>query len=387
MKNGSIFLIQDDNQLLRMEETSYESEELLQRLLDNYPELLAGNQINRENPRRWIPIAREFGIPSAANESPQWRIDHLFIDQDCIPTFIEVKRSTDTRIRREVVGQMMDYAANATKYWPIDVIQKAFNEKYLKDGNETIQVLYDLLGIEVEDSEGIDDFWAKVYKNLQEGYIRMLFVADEIPDELRRIIEFMNDQMTKSEVLGIEIKQYLNPEKNIRTLVPHVIGMTTSTIEKTSLSKKKWTEETFMNEIESKLGNEARKVFQEILNSLSKGPYRLWYGKGLRSGSIFFVYDGVESHSLISMWTYGQFELQFQYLKNHPPFSDLQKRMEFKAKLKELLEVEITDESLNYRPSFSWEKLKTDTSRGNLTELLSWAVEEIKKYERKLGEQ
>lgn len=61
--------------------------------------------------------------------------------------------------------------------------------------------------------------------------------------------------------------------------------------------------------------------------------------------------------------------------------------MEFKAKLKELLEVEITDESLNYRPLFSWEKLMTDTSRGNLTELLSWAVEEIKKYERKLGEQ
>ena len=34
MKNGSIFLIQDDNQLLRMEETSYESEELLQKLFD-----------------------------------------------------------------------------------------------------------------------------------------------------------------------------------------------------------------------------------------------------------------------------------------------------------------------------------------------------------------
>jgi hypothetical protein len=29
-----------------------------------------------------------------------------------VPTLLEVKRSSDTRIRREVVGQMLDYAAN-----------------------------------------------------------------------------------------------------------------------------------------------------------------------------------------------------------------------------------------------------------------------------------
>ena len=30
-----------------------------------------------------------------------------------MPTLVEVKRSSDTRIRREVVGQMLHYAANA----------------------------------------------------------------------------------------------------------------------------------------------------------------------------------------------------------------------------------------------------------------------------------
>ena len=38
-------------------------------------------------------------------------MDHLYIDQNAWPTLVEVKRSKDTRIRREVVGQMMDYAA------------------------------------------------------------------------------------------------------------------------------------------------------------------------------------------------------------------------------------------------------------------------------------
>jgi hypothetical protein len=40
----------------------------------------------------------------------------LIIDQHAIPTLVEVKRSTDTRIRREVVSQMLDYAANADNY-------------------------------------------------------------------------------------------------------------------------------------------------------------------------------------------------------------------------------------------------------------------------------
>ena len=50
----------------------------------------------------------------------QFSLDHLFIDQDAIPTFVEAKRSIDTRIRREVVAQMLDYAANAIQYWTIE---------------------------------------------------------------------------------------------------------------------------------------------------------------------------------------------------------------------------------------------------------------------------
>jgi len=40
-------------------------------------------------------------------------LDHLLLDQDGIPTFVECKRASDTRIRREVVAQMLDYAATA----------------------------------------------------------------------------------------------------------------------------------------------------------------------------------------------------------------------------------------------------------------------------------
>jgi uncharacterized membrane protein len=44
-------------------------------------------------------------------------IDHLFLDQDAIPTLVEIKRSANVQARREVVAQMLDYAANAATAW------------------------------------------------------------------------------------------------------------------------------------------------------------------------------------------------------------------------------------------------------------------------------
>jgi len=46
-----------------------------------------------------------------------WSIDHLVVDQDAVPTFVEVKRASDSRSRREVVAQMLDYVANGSVFW------------------------------------------------------------------------------------------------------------------------------------------------------------------------------------------------------------------------------------------------------------------------------
>ena len=123
---STIFYIDENNQAVQLHEIKYESEDLLQHLVEKYPDILAGEQINPDNPRKWILISREMGVPSHEGGSDQWFLDHLFIDQDGIPTFVEVKRSTDTRIRREVVAQMLDYAANATAYWPVSRLRQAW---------------------------------------------------------------------------------------------------------------------------------------------------------------------------------------------------------------------------------------------------------------------
>ncbi|MFJ6899548.1 hypothetical protein [Streptomyces hokutonensis] len=70
-------------------------------------------------PLRLVLASRATGAPTSTDSAPAYWLDHLFADADAdgVPTLVEVKRATDTRIRREVVGQMLDYAANAARYW------------------------------------------------------------------------------------------------------------------------------------------------------------------------------------------------------------------------------------------------------------------------------
>jgi hypothetical protein len=220
--------VERDGQLVNMVSAPYAAEDVLQGLLERHAVLLAGDQLPPgSDPRRFVLVRREAGIPDSLGASDRWAIDHLFLDQDGVPTLVEVKRSTDTRIRREVVGQMLDYAANAVVYWPVERLIDDFNATHAAAG-DGIDQLRDLLGLSdtpPEDlSAAIDAWWQQVESNLLAGRVRLLFVADELPDELRRIIEFLNQQMAPAEVLGLEIRNYEG--ENLRALVPRVVGLT-----------------------------------------------------------------------------------------------------------------------------------------------------------------
>jgi len=206
-----------------MNPQAYDAESLLQQLLSDHPQLLAGDQIDPESPRRFLLIQPEIGVPDAENQGTRWYLDHLFIDQDAIPTFVEVKRASDTRIRREVVAQMLDYAANATECWPIDGIRARFYTHCDRQGLDAAEVLGSFLESDMEE----ESFWGNVKANLSEGRVRLVFVADEIPLSLRRIVEFLNRQMSPAEVLAVEVRQYAPAiDSPMRTLVPRVIGQT-----------------------------------------------------------------------------------------------------------------------------------------------------------------
>lgn len=215
-----IFLRHADGSLVRMERTPYDSEDLLQTLLADYPDLLAGDRLEPGEPRRWLLVSREAGVPAEKGGGTRWSLDHLFLDQDAIPTLVEVKRSSDTRIRREVVGQMLDYAAHAAEHWSMERIRTLF-ERTCEQLRITPEAsLQELLG----ETADPDAYWTEVETNLEAGRMRLVFVADEIPPELERIIEYLNGQMERTTVVGVEVPQFVCGE--LQTLVPRVVGLT-----------------------------------------------------------------------------------------------------------------------------------------------------------------
>jgi hypothetical protein len=74
--------------------------------------------------------------------------------------------------------------------------------------------------------DDLDSFWENVDTNLNAERFRLVFVSDRIGAELRRIIEYLNAQMKRTEVLAIEVKQYTDADGAHQTIVPRVIGDT-----------------------------------------------------------------------------------------------------------------------------------------------------------------
>jgi hypothetical protein len=224
MTEAKIFLVgKNGGSLIPMTETDYVQEDILQTLLENYPDLLPGDQINPEAPRRWLLVAREIGVPGDVDEAGRWSLDHLFLDQDGIPTFVECKRASDTRIRREVVAQMLDYAANGVEYWSMDRLRQAATETARAQGLSLDDQVLQL--IDSDDEADIEDYWQTVENNLKTGKVRLLFVADRTPKELRRLVEFLNEKMSDVEVLVVEIKQFVGTDGQ-QAMVPRVLGLT-----------------------------------------------------------------------------------------------------------------------------------------------------------------
>ena len=291
-----IFHIDENNNAVKLQEIKYESEDLLQTLIERYPEILAGEQMDPDHPKKWLLISREMGVPGQEGGGDQWFLDHLFIDQDGIPTLVEVKRSTDTRIRREVVAQMLDYAANATVYWPVGLLRQKFEAGHDNPAGD----LNDILGVNIEDG---DSFWDKVDNNLRLGKLRLLFVADEIPASLQRIIEFLNGQMTDTEVLGVEIKQYVSESKQ-RTLVPKLVGNTISAKQVKKADKTEWNRESFLDRVTASCGEDMAKVCETLLKDFTEMGCYIYWGKGNTYAGFVPFYEGELSHQLFAVYIF-----------------------------------------------------------------------------------
>lgn len=372
--SGAIYLLRGEHELLEMREQPYDSEDILQSLIERFPSLLAGDQFGTDTPRQWLLIKREAGLPDDLTTSDRWSVDHLFLDQEAVPTLVEVKRSTDTRIRREVIGQMFDYAANAVVYWPIEQLREMFVRRCERAGHDPDEEVQTLVGPDGD----IEEYWQRADENLRAGNVRLVFVADEIPRELRRVIEFLNGQMNPAEVIGIEVKQYVG--EGVKTLVPRVIGQTAAVEarkgRRTGGERREWDEDSFFADVKERHDAEVARMVRDLYDWTLAQGMRAQFGTGSKFGSWTPAIEagGVEYTPIrITMEGRGVLYFMFSYLRS--PFDQDSVRLDLLRRVNDIPGVSFEQDVLNAAKSVRLATLATEPgSLQALKNVVSWVA-------------
>jgi hypothetical protein len=152
---------------------------------------------------------------------------------------------------------------------------------------------------------------------------------------LRRVVEFLNEQMDPAEVLVVEIKQYVGGD--LKTLVPRVVGQTA----KPNLPSRgrQWDEPSFFQALKETTGAEEAESARRILALATKKGLEVEWGKGKFDGSFTPELDHSGTrYKFVRFYTDGSVEILFAYLNYQPPFDDKSVRLNLLRRLNEALE-------------------------------------------------
>lgn len=316
---SQVYVISDDGSTQPMDRVRCTNEDReLQRLLEKNPDLLPGDQMNPDDPRRWLLIKREMPVQDPSTGSDRWSIDFFFTDQSAIPTFVECKRYADTRARREVIGQMLEYAANGHYYWSKDMIRSYAEANAGSHGTTIEEAIH---ALQPDDEETPDELFSRIQENLREGQIRLVFFLEEAPMELKSVVDFLNKQMERSEVLLVEARQFsLN---GVVVVTPTLFGFTEEArkakrrVIVSIAARKKWSESLFFADAEDRLAPEDVIVIRELFDYCRSSSFDVTYGTGARVGSIQVKRPPLFSKSLISVFSDGRLVLNFGWTENN----------------------------------------------------------------------
>ncbi len=221
--------------------------------------------------------------------------------------------------------------------------------------------------------------------NLTAGRIRLLFVADRIPSELRRIVEFLNRQMQPAEVLAIELRQYEG--QGLKTLVPIVLGQTQDAIQKKgtanrpALPKRAWTEDSLLADMESRAEPAVVEAARKLISWINRNADRVDFNSNPRWGSMMpeFQVGTVTVPGPFRIWTDGAINFTFQYLVGRPIFGEISRREELRRRLNEIDGIALGEDTISKRPQLRLAVLTVPDAMDSFLGVMDWFVAELRR--------
>jgi hypothetical protein len=271
-----------DQQGVRALEEGYASEEELQTFLREHPDLMPIEEIEL-NAAGLLCIGWEVGLASGAE-------DILYIDQNGLLTVVETKLRRNPEARREVVGQILEYAAQMSTWTSADVERQAenfFGTSHCPEAyrglalKRALEMLLESTG--AAPGFAYEDFLKQAQENIERGHFRLIIAIDEPPEPLLKTVEFVNRFSERFEMYLVQLKRFGDLATEQSIFVPALFGKVATG----RPSRGKWDERSFFEDVERKRsGQEIDAVRQ--LYELAKAKGRVQWGTARTGGSFLF---------------------------------------------------------------------------------------------------
>lgn len=197
-----------------------ENEKGLEGLIERHPNLLPGKAISGGNKpaAKFVTVDTQFSLGSN-------QMDVLLGDNNAVPTLVEAKLETNREARRDVVGQILEYAALASAVLADmrEELERNLNEAELRgrfDGFDSV-------------STYVEDF----IQNAENDRMRLIIATDAVTPGVRRIVEFLNRNVRSNlECYAVEFQVFGRGDDVI--VNPSLVGQTQQAADEKSLG---WT--------------------------------------------------------------------------------------------------------------------------------------------------
>jgi hypothetical protein len=160
-----------------------------------------------------IPICTELGTPAGP-------IDNFMVTASGLPILVECKLWKNPQSRREVVGQILDYAKELSRWSSAD-LQREVSKRLGKSGNVMLELVR-AAGNDVDEAEFNDSLTL----NLRRGRFLLLIIGDGIRDGVETIAEYLQAHASLHFTLGlVEMAIYAMPSGE-KLIVPRILART-----------------------------------------------------------------------------------------------------------------------------------------------------------------
>lgn len=216
---------------MRSGEFGGDPEATLQTLFEKHPNIIPGKQIEpgNDDPPRFVLLRRD--MPVKGNS-----VGNLYVDQHGMLTVVETRLFENPESRREMVGRIIEYAADAAEAWGNGQARVMATEAWSKEG----RILDNVINEEFGDPLASETIWERVEANLSQGRLRLIIATDEFTPDVRRMIEYLNSHMRDTQVLGLELSCY-GSDTDALVCVPRMVGRSREPVDRSDTNQVAWT--------------------------------------------------------------------------------------------------------------------------------------------------